>query len=52
MNKNTSLEWIEENVAMAWLAQGTIWITDIGEENVYFLDEFDQEYFTKPSVLA
>lgn len=38
---------IENNVAMAWLKSGAIWITDVGSENTYYIDIFNKEFFCK-----
>jgi uncharacterized protein YaeQ len=38
---------IEEKTMNLWLSLGTIWVTDVGQENVYFIDEFDNEFYCK-----
>ena len=41
------LQELEEDTAKEWLAKGTIWITSVGSENVYFNDEFRGEFYCK-----
>jgi hypothetical protein len=31
----------------AWVRSGAITLTDTGEENLYFIDEFDREFYCK-----
>ena len=38
---------IEEATAKNWMATGAIWITEIGEENTYYTNEFDHMFFCK-----
>jgi hypothetical protein len=38
---------IEEKTMNLWLSLGTIWVTSVGQENVYFVDEFDNEFYCK-----
>jgi hypothetical protein len=38
---------LEENTANAWLKSGAIRITDVGEENTYYVNEFDHEFYCK-----
>ncbi len=38
---------IEEKTADIWLSLGTIWVTDIGQENTYYIDQFDNQFFCK-----
>jgi hypothetical protein len=38
---------IEENTMWIWLKQGTVKVTDVGQENVYFVDEFGLEFYCK-----
>jgi hypothetical protein len=38
---------IEEKIADTWLNLKTIWITDVGQENTYYIDEFDNEFYCK-----
>jgi len=38
---------LEINTAENWLAQGTIWISETGNENTYYTDQFNREYFCK-----
>ena len=41
------IDEIEEKTADLWLALGTIWITDTGQENTYYVDQFDNQFFCK-----
>jgi hypothetical protein len=38
---------IEEKTADLWLSQGTIKVTETGQENTYYVDEFDNQFFCK-----
>ena len=38
---------LEENVASAWLSTGAISITEYGNENTYYVNEFDKRFFCK-----
>jgi len=38
---------ISQFTADLWLSQNTIKITEYGNENTYYVDQFDQEYFCK-----
>ena len=38
---------IEVNIAAAWIQSGALTVTDYGEENTYYKDEFDRTYFCK-----
>ena len=38
---------IETKTAENWLASGAIRVTQRGEENTYYVTEFDHEYFAK-----
>ena len=38
---------LSELTASIWLAQGTIRLTDYGQENTYYIDEFGNEFFCK-----
>jgi hypothetical protein len=38
---------IEEKTADLWLSLGTIRVTDIGHENTYYVDQFDNQFFCK-----
>jgi hypothetical protein len=38
---------IEEKTADIWLALGTIWVTETGQENTYYIDQFDNQFFCK-----
>jgi hypothetical protein len=38
---------LEINTADNWLSIGTIWITETGSENTYYIDQFDREYYCK-----
>ena len=31
----------------AWLATGAITLTDTGSENLYFIDQFDNQFYCK-----
>ena len=43
----TYLREIEITTMTIWVALGTIWETDRGEENRYFVDEFGTQFFCK-----
>ena len=38
---------LEEKVANNWLSTGAITITDMGDENTYYINEFGSEYYCK-----
>jgi len=38
---------IEERTMDAWLANGVITLTDTGQENLYFVDQFGNEFYCK-----
>ena len=38
---------IEEKTAILWLQLGTIKITDIGQENTYYIDQFENQFYCK-----
>jgi hypothetical protein len=38
---------IEEKTASIWLSRGTIWVTDTGHENTYYIDQFGNQFFCK-----
>lgn len=38
---------IEEKTANIWLALGTIWITETGQENTYYVDQFENQFYCK-----
>jgi len=38
---------IEEKTADLWLSVGTIRITETGQENTYYVDQFDNQFFCK-----
>jgi uncharacterized protein YvpB len=38
---------IEEKTADIWLSLGTICVTDTGEENTYYIDQFDNQFYCK-----
>jgi hypothetical protein len=38
---------IEEKTADLWLSIGTIRITETGQENTYYVDQFDNQFFCK-----
>jgi len=38
---------IEEKTADLWLQLGTIKVTDIGQENTYYVDQFEQQFYCK-----
>lgn len=42
---------IEAVTARAWLQSGAVTVTDIGQENVYFVDQFDHESYCKDESL-
>ena len=41
------MQELEHVTANNWLAIGTIWVTETGEENTYYIDQFDYKYFCK-----
>ena len=41
------LKELEENTANTWLRTGVIQITDEGEENTYYIDQFDNLFYCK-----
>jgi hypothetical protein len=47
MTKLPAIDEIEEVTANTWLAQGTIWPIEYGNENTYYIDQFDIKYFCK-----
>ena len=47
MNDFTPVKEIEENTVNAWLRTGAIQITDEGEENTYYIDQFDNLFYCK-----
>jgi hypothetical protein len=38
---------IEEKTAAIWLSLGTIWITETGQENTYYVDQFENQFYCK-----
>ena len=38
---------LEMNVVTNWLKSGAIKVTDTGEENTYYIDQFDYRYYCK-----
>jgi hypothetical protein len=38
---------IEEKTANIWLSLGTIWVTDVGQENTYYVDQFENQFYCK-----
>jgi len=38
---------IEEKTADLWLELGTICVTETGQENTYYVDQFDNQFFCK-----
>jgi len=38
---------IEEKTAGLWLQLGTIKVTDTGQENTYYVDQFEQQFYCK-----
>jgi hypothetical protein len=46
-NTNDYPREIEEKTADLWLEQGTIRITEYGNENTYYIDQFGTKYFCK-----
>jgi hypothetical protein len=38
---------IEEKTANLWLELGTIKITDTGQENTYYVDQFENQFYCK-----
>ena len=38
---------IEEKTANIWLALGTIWVTETGQENTYYVDQFGNQFYCK-----
>ena len=46
-NNMQSLFEIESITADTWLAQNTIQVIELGEENTYYTDEFGSEFYCK-----
>ena len=44
---NNFITEIESDTANNWLRQGENTITELGEENTYYIDEWDRRYFCK-----
>lgn len=42
-----TLRWIEGKTFWLWLSVGALVVIDVGEENMYGVDEFGYEYFAK-----
>ena len=42
-----NIQEIEEKTADIWLALGTIWITETGQENTYYVDQFENQFYCK-----
>lgn len=38
---------LEEKTANIWLSLGTIWITETGQENTYYIDQFENQFYCK-----
>tara|TARA_R110000868_G_scaffold99193_2_gene273086 strand:- start:2563 stop:2739 length:177 start_codon:yes stop_codon:yes gene_type:complete len=38
---------IEEKTADLWLSVGTIKITETGQENTYYVDQFENQFYCK-----
>ena len=38
---------IEEKTADIWLSLGTIWVTETGQENTYYVDQFENQFYCK-----
>jgi hypothetical protein len=38
---------IEEKTANLWLELGTVKITDTGQENTYYVDQFENQFYCK-----
>jgi len=41
------IQEIEEKTADLWLTLGTIKITETGQENTYYVDQFEQQFYCK-----
>jgi hypothetical protein len=41
------IRMIEVKTMHAWLSTGAIWLTDVGQENLYFDDEFGNHFCCK-----
>jgi len=41
------IRYIEQNTVDLWLSLGTIKISELGEENTYYVDQFDNEFYCK-----
>jgi len=39
--------WVEPKTLRHWLAVGTVWITEVGDENTYCRDQFGLTFFAK-----
>lgn len=46
-NEMNDLTEIEINTALNWMENGTLKVVSEGEENTYYVDEFDAYYFCK-----
>jgi len=42
-----NIKEIEEKTADLWLALGTIKITETGQENTYYVDQFENQFYCK-----
>ena len=42
-----NIQEIEEKTADLWLTLGTIKITETGQENTYYVDQFEQQFYCK-----
>ena len=47
MSEYKKPQGIEIETAELWVNQGTIWPSEYGNENTYYMDEFDREYYCK-----
>ena len=41
------IRYIEQTTVDLWLTIGTITISELGEENTYYVDQFGLEYYCK-----
>ena len=42
-----NIQEIEEKTANIWMRLGTIKITETGQENTYYIDQFENQFYCK-----
>lgn len=47
LNHLPKITEIEIETMDAWLSNGTITLTDTGQENLYFIDQFGNQFYCK-----